>query len=182
MNQIEKNTVEKINSLHGDIYSLLKNSIDKAIEIGELLITKKSELPHGEFGQWIKDNLIFTDRTARNYMRVFENKDKALGAGNLSEAYKMLEAPKTETFSDLPYIGKYSDFDHKLALQDDSYMERYFGFDLKLALQDVDEGLKLCKTKIEGIALIERVDKFAQNMQNEWGRYRIHIENSLKNK
>lgn len=72
-----------------------------ALEIGQLLTEKKAELKHGEFGKWITDNLAFTDRTARNYMRLYENKDKILQSGSISEAYQMLEAPKTETVSDL---------------------------------------------------------------------------------
>lgn len=101
MNKLDTTTAQKINALHNDIESLLNQGINKAIEIGELLTAKKTELPHGEFGKWITDNLIFSDRTARNYMRLFENKDKALTAGNISEAYKMLAEPKTETVSDL---------------------------------------------------------------------------------
>ncbi len=101
MNELDTITATKINTMHEGIITRLTECIDKAIEIGELLSAKKEELKHGEFCLWIKDNLIFTDRTARNYMRLFENKDKILQAGNISEAYKMLEAPKTETVSDL---------------------------------------------------------------------------------
>ncbi len=101
MNELTINTATKINTLHNDLESLLHQGIEKAIEIGELLTAKKTELQHGEFGKWITDYLIFSDRTARNYMRLFENKDKVLTAGNISEAYKMLAEGKTETVSDL---------------------------------------------------------------------------------
>lgn len=101
MNELSITTEQRINDLHKGIESLLHQGIEKAIEIGQLLSAKKEELNHGEFGTWIKDNLVFTDRTARNYMKLFENKDMVLKAGNISEAYKMLESPKTETVSDL---------------------------------------------------------------------------------
>lgn len=88
---------EKINELHKELNGLFAQSIDKAIEIGKLLTEKKDELQHGEFIPWIKKNLVFTDRTARNYMRIYDNKDKVLNAGSVFNAYKMLEAPKTES-------------------------------------------------------------------------------------
>ena len=99
--ELDTTTAQKINALHNEIESLLNQGINKAIERGQLLTAKKAELQHGEFGKWITDNLIFSDRTARNYMRLFENKDKAITAANISEAYKMLAEPKTETVSDL---------------------------------------------------------------------------------
>jgi len=102
-------TEQRINDLHKGIESLLHQGIEKAIEIGQLLTEKKTELKHGEFGTWIKDNLVFTDRTARNYMKLFDNKDKVLEAGNISEAYKMLEVPKTETVSDFSEITFFDD-------------------------------------------------------------------------
>lgn len=104
MNELITRSEEKINTLHNEIAGLLHEGIEKAIEIGELLTAKKKELQHGEFGTWIKDNLIFTDRTARNYMRLFENKLKVLEAGNISGAYKILEAFKTETVSDFTHV------------------------------------------------------------------------------
>jgi hypothetical protein len=94
-------TAQQINVLHESLLSQLRQSVETVVEIGKLLTEKKTELPHGAFGTWIKDNLIFTDRTARNYIKLFQNKDKVLQAGSIAEAYKMLEAPKTETVSDL---------------------------------------------------------------------------------
>jgi len=104
MNKVDTITATKINDLHRDLETLLHTGIEKAVEIGQLLTEKKTELKHGEFGNWIKANLIFTDRTARNYMNLYENKDKVLQAGNISEAYKMLGEGKTETVSDLTIL------------------------------------------------------------------------------
>lgn len=89
----------EINSLHVELLGMLHTSIQKAIEIGELLTLKKAELQHGEWGKWIGENLIFSDRTARNYMNIYENKERAIQAGSITEAYRMLSTPKTETVS-----------------------------------------------------------------------------------
>ena len=94
-------TANQINILHSELIGMLTKSLHKAAEIGRLLTEKKGELRHGEFTNWIRDNLTFTDRTARNYIRLFDNREKIAGATTISDAYKMLQPPKTETVSDL---------------------------------------------------------------------------------
>lgn len=71
---------------------------DKAIRIGELLFEQKEKLKHGEFIPWTKINLPFSDRTARNYMKLFENQEqlKMESVSNLNSAYKLLGKPKEE--------------------------------------------------------------------------------------
>lgn len=109
-NEIKINTAKKINELHDSLMGQLKRTIETAIEIGQLLTEKKAELKHGEFGQWIQDNLVFTDRTAQRYIKLFENKEKVLQAGNVTEAYKMLGEGKNDTVSDLDKTETVSDF------------------------------------------------------------------------
>lgn len=89
----------RINQLHEDLIGMFNRGLTIAIEIGELLESKKTELSHGSFGNWINDNLIFSDRTARNYMNIYRNKDRILEAKTISEAYKMLSPGKTEIVS-----------------------------------------------------------------------------------
>lgn len=66
---------QTIKTLHEGILAQFTNAIKNAIAIGEILTRKKSELKHGEFTPWIEANLPFTDRHARTYMRVFENRE-----------------------------------------------------------------------------------------------------------
>ena len=95
MNNIQKSTIKEIISLHNEISGYLKMSLEKAIRIGELLVEQKESLKHGKFTPWIKDNLPFTDRTARNYMRLYKEKDrlKTERVSDLTTAYGLLEAP-----------------------------------------------------------------------------------------
>jgi hypothetical protein len=92
MNDLQINKAEEITNLHNEIIGLGKTVFDKAIRIGELLTEQKASLKHGEFGNWIDANLPFTDRTARNYMRLHENRKqlKTENVSELSEAYKIL--------------------------------------------------------------------------------------------
>ena len=100
--QIEKSRINEIGTLHGEIVGHLKTSIEKAIRIGELLTEQKASLRHGEFTPWIEGNLPFTDRTARNYMRLHRKKDrlKTETVSDLKSAYKLLAAPDTSNYED----------------------------------------------------------------------------------
>ena len=110
MEALQKIDISEIIKLHSEVEASLKTSLQKAIRIGEILSEVKSNLKHGEFTGWINKNLPFTDRTARHYMRLFENQGKALKAGSVTEAYRMLKEHKTETVSDLKGISFEQDF------------------------------------------------------------------------
>ena len=87
--------IKKIIVLHTEITEALKSSLEKAILIGQLLTEQKKELNHGEFTSWIKENLPFTGRTARNYIKLFNNKDMLITerVSDLTAAYKLLSTP-----------------------------------------------------------------------------------------
>lgn len=95
MKELETSRINEINRLHNEIVGHLKTSLEKAMRIGELLTEQKQKLKHGEFTPWIKANLPFTDRTARNYMRLHRERDriKTETVSDLKSAYKLLEIP-----------------------------------------------------------------------------------------
>jgi hypothetical protein len=73
--------------------------VEKATEVGRLLTDERKNLGHGEWLPWLRKNFRFTDRTARNYIRLFENRDrlKLESVSNLTEAYQLLNPPKSTT-------------------------------------------------------------------------------------
>lgn len=78
-----KDEAKQISSLFGESIQITKQADEmikeRIFKIGELLTTVKAELPHGQFTSWVEDSDIpFSARNARNYMTVFENKDKLL--------------------------------------------------------------------------------------------------------
>lgn len=101
-NSLTTNRADEINRLHDEVGQALRTSLEKAMRIGELLTEQKVELPHGEWGEWISAHCLFTDRTARNYMKLHANRDRLLhdGVSDISAAYKILRPVKTETISD----------------------------------------------------------------------------------
>ena len=51
-------------------------AVGAAIEIGKRLKEAKSLVPYGGWGDWLKDNLDYSDRTAQNLMKLAEESEK----------------------------------------------------------------------------------------------------------
>ena len=100
MNAIITNNTKELNDLHQQIEGKLRSTVQDAIRAGELLTQAKDKLAHGELGQWIENNCIFSSKTAYRYMGIFEHKSKIVTVTNLPEAYrqvKQIESAKKQT-------------------------------------------------------------------------------------
>jgi len=86
-----------ITTLHTKQQEHVQKAWENALEIGRLLSETRPTLKHGEWLNWT-EQLPFCDRTARNYIRVYENRDnpKLETVSNLKEAYRLLAEPKPE--------------------------------------------------------------------------------------
>lgn len=77
MNAITKNRLTEIadtvNAEHGELETMLRDSMARAVNIGGLLTEAKKLVGHGNWGRWLKNNCRFSERTAQNYMRIFAN-------------------------------------------------------------------------------------------------------------
>lgn len=95
MDTLIESIADKISRLHVEIVGHLRQSLEKAQLIGRLLTEQKKKLKHGEFGNWIESNLPFTNRTARNYMRLYRERDrlKTETVSDLKSAYRLLKQP-----------------------------------------------------------------------------------------
>lgn len=88
--------VDRIVELHGQIEAALKTTLTQAIEVGRLLAEQKAELAHGQWGNWVAENLPFTVRTASRYMAIYRHREEVLKSDSVSDlagAYKMLTVP-----------------------------------------------------------------------------------------
>jgi len=88
----------EINRLHDEVLRSSRTTLAKAIRIGELLTRQKAAMSHGTFQKWIWSALPFCDRTARSYMRLFENRErlKTETISDLGEAYSLLREAKPQ--------------------------------------------------------------------------------------
>lgn len=66
-----------------------------AIEIGRRLCEAKAVLKHGQWGEWLRDEVNFSQSSAQNYMRIYER----YGSDQLS----LFGEAKSETLGNLPY-------------------------------------------------------------------------------
>lgn len=95
MNELTTRTKDVIAAEINDIcgharkYALLCSA-----EIGRRLCEAKDMLSHGEWGNWLKENFEFSERTAQNHMKIF----KAYGSTQFSLFGAEL---KTEVYADL---------------------------------------------------------------------------------
>lgn len=68
--------VRDIDIVTTEINTLIKQyrsiTLTFAVEVGRRLKEAKSLLPHGEWGTWLSEKVSFSQRTANNLMRVFE--------------------------------------------------------------------------------------------------------------
>jgi len=104
--------VSEIKRLHEENWGHARSTFDNGLRIGELLVAEKKRCGHDNWLAFVRDNLPFGERTARNYMRIFKQKEKVLKSENVSDlivtrAYGLLRKPrqrKPRTGSDEPKI------------------------------------------------------------------------------
>ncbi len=82
-------TVRDLHFLNTELNGLAVKSVGLAARIGEILIHVKGAVKHGEWLPWLAEFAPFSRQSADNYIWIFENKDKLLNVGNLSEAYRL---------------------------------------------------------------------------------------------
>ena len=89
---------QEINALHDKMRRHADAMLQKATRIGELLSQMKEKLPHGQFANWLTENVSFSARTAQNYMRIYCNKEliKNENVSLLSDAYNILKLPRVK--------------------------------------------------------------------------------------
>ena len=157
MNKIETNYTRQIIKLHEQVQANLDKTLNDAIRIGELLNLKKQELGHGNFGNWIKRSLPFTDRTARNYIKVYSNQNelKMESVSDLNGAYKLLKTSRVKLHN----------------LLDIDYNE--------LWKEITDKCLKECKSRQEAELFFDKIDETLRNCQNEIGEYIVRLKMEL---
>ena len=99
-NIIETQNVRDIHIVTTEINTLVSQAqglmLAYAVEIGRRLCEAKSLLSHGEWGEWLKSGVCFSQSTANNYMRIFDEYG--------DEQITLFGAqPNSQAFGNLPY-------------------------------------------------------------------------------
>jgi septal ring factor EnvC (AmiA/AmiB activator) len=95
MNEIQTTVIDKLTV---EILILKQQTAQNIIEIGKRLIEVKESLPHGGWGNWLKEKVDFTDRTAQRFMKVASEFSNTTTLSDLprSKAFALLELPQEE--------------------------------------------------------------------------------------
>jgi hypothetical protein len=113
-----ESVLNEMNQLHKDlaagillIKSTQKESVPKAIRLGELLTWCKKQPQYGEHGKWlafIKDRVPFSQQSVSKYMRVYElsKEGKLPDVDNVSDLYPLMGIEDQETRESLVVEAK----------------------------------------------------------------------------
>ncbi len=101
-----KPPVRTAETIAAEIRALTASMLSNVLEIGRRMCEVKEMLPHGSFGDWIRENTGYSLSTANNFMRLFQEYGAAQGSlfgtevncqtfGNLSysKALALLSVP-----------------------------------------------------------------------------------------
>lgn len=100
VNIVEAENVRDIEIVTNEIKTLVSQAhwvmTKYIIEIGRRLVEAKSLLPHGEWGNWLREKVGFSQSSANNYMKIFEEygDDQITLFGAV---------PNSQTLGNLPY-------------------------------------------------------------------------------
>ena len=94
--QIDKHIIDKINDAHDGVVQSSKDAIQYAIYAGRELNKLKEQAEHGQFLSSIKMTFNFSERTARNYMKVADYSANVQALADLQEAYKLIESEESK--------------------------------------------------------------------------------------
>ncbi|MCM3113625.1 DUF3102 domain-containing protein [Lederbergia lenta] len=69
-----------------------------SIEIGKRLVEAKELVPHGEWGNWLEDSVEYSQRTANNLMKIYEEygQDQLALNGDLGESQSIAKLSYTQ--------------------------------------------------------------------------------------
>jgi len=168
LTEIEANRVQEIIQLHNQLGSYLRLGLSNAIRIGQLLTEQKDNLSYGEFTPWVRDNLPFTDRTARNYMRVYRERDRLRteNVSVLTEGYKLLTGGQDR---DIELPGDLMELKSRALELESRELELQLEF---LEIRDVDIDRASLRELVE-------IQKRCLKIQNGYAEIRIRAEREV---
>lgn len=75
-----------------------------SIEIGRRLVEAKKIVKHGQWGKWLKERVDYSQRTANNFMKIFEEygqsglaaKSQSIASLSYTQALTLLELPREQ--------------------------------------------------------------------------------------
>jgi len=92
---LDKPTAKIAKAAAAEIHAASKRCAENIVEIGKRLAGVKDILPHGSWLPWIEAEFGWTDRTARNFIQVYEFSKSEIISNLTPTVLYMLAAPST---------------------------------------------------------------------------------------
>ena len=95
------NEIVPLDQLAVEIRYYSQQTAQNIIEVGRRLIEAKKQVPHGEWAEWLKEKVNFTQETASRFMRCAERFPNLISISNLNptQMITLLSLPESETES-----------------------------------------------------------------------------------
>lgn len=165
-----------------------------AIEIGRKLVEAKAMLPYGQWGQWLKEEVEFSQSSAQNFMRIFEEygakqvslfgdaESQTLGNLPYTHALKLLALPaeEREEFAQEHHVEDISSRELEKLLRERDEAQA----DAKSAKDALDEAAKIAEkadeARRDAEAAAERIAKELQEARGEASNAKGLLERAKK--
>lgn len=97
-NTPDPSCTRSIETITAEILTMKQTAGDAILGIGQRLIEAKAMLPHGEWLPWLNEQVEFSERTARNFMRLAREwtNRQALADLGAAKALTLLALPPEE--------------------------------------------------------------------------------------
>lgn len=177
---------QKLSQLAAEI-NAIKEQVRETVylstcRIGEKLLLAKGAVGHGNWGQWLKDNVDYSERTAQNIITIYKNfnnkETKLFGTVPDAELLGKLNQSQLLALSSIKDEEKRTEFmnEHKEELPDMSKQE------LAKALAELKEAKETVTKKDAEVKALQRdlsrADKQHEAMAQEVEKYQNLFENT----
>jgi len=139
-------------SMEKELRLLTAATNEQIFRMGEILVTVKKKLGHGDFGDWVRRIGLFSERTANNYMNIY---NVCFGQREILQHFKrsVLEAICSPSFPEelRDWLFDICDFDEKISYKEIHQLrEAYYAGDKGINSPDIQNLLaRFHQVKVE---------------------------------
>lgn len=157
--------------------------LHNSIEIGRKLVEAKSLLPYGEWGKWLEKSVSYSQRTANDLMRIFNEYGSSqitfLGDNLNSQTYANLSYSNALALLGLPSDTR-EKFVEENNVEDMSAREVKRAIDeLKRVNKEKEQAFKERDRALEKISDLEEVNRILEETFNEGAEERSSLEEKV---
>lgn len=151
-----------VDQLTNEIMLLKQQTAMNIIEIGRRLIQAKEQLPHGQWGTWLREKVEFSQATANRFMQVATEfaSSSALRNLNPTKVYSLLELPASER-------EEFLESEHMVASGEVKSVDEMTTRELQQVIKERDEARKVLQKTQADLAKAEQERRLVKNREEQ---------------